>query len=69
MIMSDNGTQFTTTEFKDFCKAFSIVYITTALYHPQSNGQTESFVDTFKQALKMSNRNECIDNILQFLRV
>ena len=29
----------------------------------------ERFVDTFKQALKKSDRNRSIDDILQFLRV
>ena len=51
-IVLDNETQFMEKEFKDFCKAFLIVYITTAPYHLQSNGQVERFVDTFKQALK-----------------
>ena len=33
-IVSDNGMQFMAKESKDFFKAFSIVYITTSLYHP-----------------------------------
>ena len=68
-IVSNNGTQFTAKEFKDFCKAFSIVHITTAPYHSQSNGQTERFVDTFKQALKKTDGNKFIDDIPQFLKV
>ena len=65
-ILSDNETQFTAKVFKDFCKACPIVHISTAPYHPQSKGQVERFVDTFKQALKMSDGNEYVDNILQF---
>ena len=68
-IVSDNRTQFTASVFKDFCKAFLIVHITTAPHHPQFNGQAERFVDTFEQALKKSDGNESTDNILQFLRV
>ena len=32
-IVLNNGKQFTAKEFKDFCKAFSIVHITTVPYH------------------------------------
>ena len=32
----------------DFCKGFSIVYITTAPKHPRSYRQPERFVDTLK---------------------
>ena len=60
--MSYNGTPLTVKEFKDFCKAFLIVHITTALYHPRSNGQAERFVDTFKRELIRY-------DIVQFLRV
>ena len=51
-IVSDNGTQFTTKILKDFCKAFSILHIITAPYHPQPNGQAERFMNSFKRALK-----------------
>ena len=48
-IVSNNGMHFTAKEFGDFCKEFSISYVTTAAFHPRSNGQGESFVNTFKQ--------------------
>ena len=68
-ITSDNETQFMAKVFKDFCKAFSVLHITTTPYHLRSNRQTERLVDTFKQASKTSDRNKSDYSILQSLRV
>ena len=51
-IISDNSTQFTSKEFKGFCKMFVVEHIKSAPYQPRSNGQAEHFMDTFKRALK-----------------
>ncbi|KRZ81928.1 Uncharacterized protein T08_655, partial [Trichinella sp. T8] len=54
VLVSDNGTQFTSTEFTIFCPENGIHHVTSAPYHAQSNGQVERFIDTFKRALKKS---------------
>ncbi|KRX71353.1 Uncharacterized protein T06_16072 [Trichinella sp. T6] len=54
VLVSDNGTQFTATEFTIFCPENGICHVTSAPYQAQSNGQVERFIDTFKRALKKS---------------
>ncbi|XP_024064460.2 LOW QUALITY PROTEIN: uncharacterized protein K02A2.6-like, partial [Terrapene carolina triunguis] len=51
-LVSDNGLQFVSQEFQNFMKANGIHHITSAPYHPSTNGLAENFVQTMKQALK-----------------
>lgn len=47
-IVSDNGRQYTSTEFQEFCKKNGIKQTFTAPHHPATNGAAENFVETFK---------------------
>ncbi|XP_014768903.1 uncharacterized protein LOC106868251 [Octopus bimaculoides] len=70
MIVSDNGTQFVSSEYRKFCEMFTIEHETIVPYCSRSNGQVEYFVDTFKRVLRKANK-EATDEVTlqQFLRV
>jgi len=51
MIFSDNGRQFVSEEFENFCKNNGIIHRTSAPYHPSTNGLAENAVGCFKRSL------------------
>lgn len=53
-LVTDNGPQFTSALFQQYCKDHTITHLTSPPYHPSSNGLAERFVDTFKRALEKS---------------
>nr|VZI51040.1 unnamed protein product [Spirometra erinaceieuropaei] len=65
VLVSDNGSQFTSSTFEDFCRQHNIQHLRSPPYHPQSNGQTERFVDTFKRALLKARGEGTTDEIVQ----
>ena len=52
LIVSDNSPQLASEEFQAFIKSNGIPHITSAPYHPATNGLAEKLVQTFKQALR-----------------
>ena len=51
-IVSDNGPQFTSVVFAEWCKRHTITHLASAPFHPPSNGEAERLVGVFKQAMK-----------------
>ena len=51
-LVSDNGSPFTSGEFRDFCETYQIEHIMIPPYHLRFNGQAKRFVDTLNRALK-----------------
>ena len=51
LIITDNGPQFVSEEFKSFCQQRGIQHNTIAPYHPRSNGEAERLVETFKLSI------------------
>ncbi|XP_056330368.1 uncharacterized protein K02A2.6-like [Danio aesculapii] len=54
IVVSDNGSCFTSKEFQEFMSRNGIKHITTAPYHAASNGLAERAVQTFKSLRKKS---------------
>lgn len=51
-IVSDNGRSFVSEEFQSFCRVNGIRHVTSAPYHPATNGLAERAVQSFKQGLQ-----------------
>ncbi|CAB4020287.1 PREDICTED: uncharacterized protein K02A2.6-like, partial [Paramuricea clavata] len=52
MVVSDKGPAFVSKEFEEFLRKNEVRHVTSAPYHPCSNGLVERTVQTFKQAMK-----------------
>ncbi|XP_054279081.1 uncharacterized protein K02A2.6-like [Macrosteles quadrilineatus] len=67
-IVSDNGTPFTSHEFKSFCKDNNICHVTSAPYHPKTNGLVERIIRTFKSRYSAC-KQEGLSSSLALLQV
>ncbi|XP_040355417.1 uncharacterized protein K02A2.6-like [Ixodes scapularis] len=63
-LVSDNGAQFTSSEFKEFLKEQAVRQVLTSAYHPSSNGLAERFVQTLKNALRKGPATESMEETL-----
>ncbi|GKE71565.1 retrovirus-related pol polyprotein from transposon opus, partial [Tanacetum coccineum] len=52
VIISDNGKQFASNPFREWCEELKIKQDYTSVAHPQANGQTEVTNRTIRQGLK-----------------
>ena len=66
-VVSDNGPQFASEEFKQFCEQNGIRRTLVAPYHPRSNGEAERFVQTFKSAMRKADKAKLSVALSQFL--
>ena len=57
VLVSDNGPQFASREFKEFATQWEFQHVTSSPYHPKSNGKAESAVKVVKGLFKKANRD------------
>ena len=67
IVVSDNGSNFVSSEFKSFLQKNGIKHITSAPYHPSSNGLVERAVQTFKQGMKKQGDGTVETKLARFL--
>ena len=67
MIVSDNGTAFTSSEFEEFTKRNGIRHLKTTPYHPSTNGLAERAVQVFKQAMRKATSGDLKTKLARFL--
>ena len=61
VVMSDNGSPFTSAEFSHFMTRNGIRHVKTSPYHPSSNGMAERAMKTFKEGIKKCGNSESIE--------
>ena len=66
-IVTDNGSAFTSANFKTFMDKNGIKHICSAPYHPSTNGLAERAVQTFKQCLRQIPEGSVKEELAKFL--
>lgn len=69
LLVSDNGPQFASDKFQQFCNQRDVQHFRSAPFHPASNGEAERMVRTFKSAMKklFQNGNDVRKTLIDFL--
>jgi hypothetical protein len=68
-LVSDNGKQFDSAEFRQFCNALNIRSTTSSPEYPRSNGLVERMVQTVKESfIKSQSEGKTLLDTLQVLR-
>ena len=66
-VISDQGPQYSSSEFEDFIKMWGFEHQTSSPYYPRSNGLAERTVQTVKNILKKAKVSQ-LDPLLAFLQ-
>ena len=67
MLVTDNGSVFTSSEFAEFVKRNGICHVKSSPYHPTSNGLAERAVQTLKDGLKKMASGSLETKLVRFL--
>lgn len=67
VVVTDNGTSFTSSEFQHFMQQNGVKLIHSAPYHPSSNGLAENAVKTFKAGMKKMSGETLQSRVQKFL--
>ena len=67
VLVTDNGRNFTSAEFAEFCKKNCVKHVRTAPYHPASNGLAERAVQVVKEGIKKMKSGDLTVKCARFL--
>ena len=66
-ILSDNAAGFTSVDFQEFLTRNGICHITSAPYHPTTNGLVERAFQTFKEGMRKASEGDMETKVARFL--